>query len=81
MTETYTPRNISSQTDIDRLRFLIERDSMAAAREFASRTLRQYRAVVVRRADPAKSPVYRRRFVLAYLQLRDFLAVCPGAPA
>ena len=60
----------ASDTEYLRLQFLIERDGYRAAREFAIRTLRGYRTMVL---DPDKKGVLTRRGMIdSYLVLKDF---------
>lgn len=57
-------------TEIKRLQFLINRDGYRVAREFALRTLRGYRTMIL---NPDKRGVLTRRGMIdSYLVLKDF---------
>ncbi len=65
-----------------RLAFLIQRDGMSGARDFARRTLAIYRGAIKRQANGRRTrygETYRRRLVASCLELRAFLRRDDGA--
>ncbi len=74
-----------------RLKFIEKRDGRAAAAEFAQRTLRIYRGVVLSKRTPrrprARGPVvhamsseHRRSFISSYVAFRRYVAIHQNNP-
>lgn len=56
-----------------RIRFLLQRDGVAATIAWVQRTLRIYRAAVLDRGHFASSNVFRRRFIESYCDFKRWL--------
>jgi len=66
------PYDELSLIDQRRIQFLIGRDGLQVAMEWALRTARLYRKALLSARHYAKNREYRRRFILSYLELKRF---------
>lgn len=62
-------------SEVQRLNFLIERDGLQAARDWACRTRGLYRVAVLNKDHYASKGKYRRMFIESYLEFKQF---CEG---
>jgi hypothetical protein len=59
-------------TESARIAFLIERDGLSKAREWALRTAGLYRKALLSESHYAKTREFRRKFIESYQQLKQF---------